>query len=350
VNARSRARRTPRTVTVVVGGQFGSEAKGKVCDFLAPETDLAVRTGSPNAGHTVVADDGTEWKLQQLPATFANPDCRLVLGAGTLIDPQILAREVELLGCAGRLTVDPIAGIIEPRHAAAERDLMRTIGSTGKGVGAATRDRIDRSNNGSARFKFARDVFDGVYRLASAAELSAEAIGRGERVLVEGTQGFGLSLLHGHYPYVTSRDTTAAAFLAEAGISPLAVSEIVLVIRTYPIRVAGNSGPLQNEISWQELSARIGRPVVEHTTVTKKRRRVAEFDLALVERAVSVNQPTQIALQFLNYLFPADEGKRRFDELSRAARAHVLELERQLGVPVTLIGTGPRRSEMIDRR
>lgn len=343
-----------RTVTVVVGGQFGSEAKGKVVDWLAPETDLAIRTGAPNAGHTVLDDEGRETKFQTIPATvLRNPDCLLALGAGALIEPEILEREVELTGCRDRLIVDPLAGIIEPRHRAAEAELVRAIGSTGKGVGAATLDRIDRmdADGDGDDFKLARDFFpEGLYRQETVSGIAADMIDDGKQVLIEGTQGFGLSILHGHYPYVTSRDTTAAAFMAEAGVSPLAVKEIILVIRTFPIRVAGNSGPLPNEISWDDLSRRVGKPLIEYTTVTKKVRRVAEFDLELVERAVMVNQPTQIALQFLNYLFPADEGKTRWDDLTREARTWITELEQALQTPVTLIGTAAPRAAMVDRR
>jgi adenylosuccinate synthase len=344
----------PKTVTVVVGGQYGSEAKGKVCDWLAAETLHAVRTGGPNAGHTVVTDAGIEYKLQQVPATFLNPDCKLYIGAGGFIDPVILAREVALTDCRERLVVDPLSGIIEPRHAKDPEtlDRMTRIGGVGKGGGAALLDRIDRvdGDHDGDDFKMARDYFGDEYQQASVSELIYQANGRGEAVLLEGTQGFGLSLLHGPYPFTTHRDTTAAAFCSEAGVSPLAVKEIILVVRTYPIRVAGNSGPLANEISWEELSERVGKPVVEMTTVTKKIRRVAEFDLELVQRACLVNQPTQIALTFLDYLFPEDAGKSDWDSLSQPAREHVLGLEQELGVPVTLIGTGPRHSEMVDRR
>lgn len=157
-------------------------------------------------------------------------------------------------------------------------------------------------------------------------------------------------MYHGIYPFVTSRDATAANFLAEAGISPLLVTDIVLVIRTFPIRVAGNSGPLPHEITWEELSRRIGKEVVERTTVTKKIRRVAEFDLAIVQKAILVNRPTQIALQFLNYLYPGDEGKATWEELSDKAKKYIDDLEVTLGVPIALIGTGQGNEAMIDRR
>lgn len=330
-------------VTVVIGGQFGSEAKGKVISYLASEVDLAIRTGSPNAGHTVV--DGQEiYKLQQIPATFLNKKCVLCIGAGSLIDPIILRNEIDRTNSQNRLFIDSQAGIIEVRHVEQEVELKKEIGSTGKGCGAALVNRIWRKN-----FTLAKDAFPDL-QIADVAEMANKAIDEGKHILIEGTQGFGLSLYHGTYPFTTSRDTTAANFLAEAGISPLLATNIILVIRTFPIRVAGNSGPLPNEITWQELSQEIGREVSETTTVTGKIRRVARFDMSIVKKAIMVNRPNQIALQFLNYVFPHDEDKNSWEDLSSEAKVYILNLEKELGVPITLIGTGRKSESMIDRR
>jgi adenylosuccinate synthase len=122
-----------RNITVVIGGQFGSEAKGKVISFLADEFDMAVRTGSPNAGHTVFDDAGEIYKLQQIPATFLNKKCILCIGAGALIDPEILVNEIKKTGTKKRIIIDPQAGIIEKKHAQAEKGIVASIGSTGKG-------------------------------------------------------------------------------------------------------------------------------------------------------------------------------------------------------------------------
>lgn len=331
-------------VTIVIGGQFGSEAKGKVISFLADEFDIAVRTGSPNAGHTVFDEKGEIYKLQQIPATFVNKKCVLYIGAGALINPDILRKEVERTDTKERLFIDPQAGIIEEKHLLQEGELVQKIGSTGKGCGAALADRIWRKD-----FKLAKNVLKD-FQIANVAEILNRKIDEGKNLLIEGTQGFGLSLYHGIYPFVTSRDTNASNFLAEAGISPLLATEIILVIRTYPIRVAGNSGPLTNEITWEELSNRIGKKVEETTTVTKKVRRVAEFDVEIVKTAISINRPTQIALQFLNYLYPQDENKDSWESLSNEAKTYIENLERDLEVPITLIGTGQSNKAMIDRR
>ena len=139
-------------VTIVIGGQFGSEAKGKVISFLADEFDLAIRTGSPNAGHTVFKN-GEIYRLQQIPATFVNKKCVLYIGAGALINPDILRKEVEHTNTKERLFIDPQAGIIEEKHLLQEGELVQKIGSTGKGCGAALADRIWRKD-----FKLAKDV------------------------------------------------------------------------------------------------------------------------------------------------------------------------------------------------
>lgn len=333
-----------KNVTVVVGGQFGSEAKGKVVAYLAGGFEMAVRTGSPNAGHTVISGNKT-YRLQQIPATFLNPKCQLYIGAGALINPEILKREVEETSVKDRLFIDYQAGIIEPEHLEQEGELVKQIGSTGKGCGAALINRIWRKN-----FKLAKDILVNEFNLIDVSRVVNQHIDAGKNILLEGTQGFGLSLYHGSYPYVTSRDTTAANFLAEAGISPLAVKDIILVLRTYPIRVAGPSGPLANEISWVELSQKIGQPVEELSTVTRKVRRVAEFDLELVKRAIQANRPTQIALQFLNYLFPKDENVTTWEDLSPEAKNYLEQLEQTLQVPITLIGTGRAHEAMIDQR
>lgn len=314
-----------------------------MASFLANEFDIAVRTGAPNAGHTVIKDNEI-YRLQQIPVTFVNSKCTLCIGAGALINPQILRHEVEITKTENRLFIDPQAGILEEKHALQEGELVQSIGSTGKGCGAALVDRIWRKD-----FKLAQDILDDFKRV-DISELVNDGIDEGKNVLVEGTQGFGLSLYHGIYPFVTSRDTSAANFLAETGISPRLATEIILVIRTYPIRVAGNSGPLQNEISWEDLSKRVGKNVIERTTVTKKIRRVGEFDIEVVKKAIRINRPTQIALQFLNYLYPQDEDKSSWDSLTKEAKNYIANLERELGVPITLIGTGLSNRAMVDRR
>jgi adenylosuccinate synthase len=177
-----------------------------------------------------------------------------------------------------------------------------------------------------------------------------EAVRYGHRsCLLEGTQGSGLSLIHGPWPYVTSADTNAAQMAADVGLPPRMITKTLLVARTYPIRVAGNSGPMYQEISWDVISERMGRKITEQTTVTKKTRRVGEWDEYLFVKSCQLNAPTSVALTFVDYLSPADEGVEDFPSLSRDAKRMVHYVESLARAPVSLIGTGGNPWRVIDR-
>jgi adenylosuccinate synthase len=132
-------------------------------------------------------------------------------------------------------------------------------------------------------------------------------------------------------PFVTSRDTTAAGFLAETGLSPLDVDDIIMVIRAFPIRVAGNSGPLPNEIDWETISNHHGKGTIcERSSVTDKVRRVAVFDPEVVKMAIYANNPTQIVINHVDYL-PSDIPVSNF----------IKKVSKQIGRDIHLIGTSP---------
>jgi len=340
------------SVTIVVGAQYGGEGKGKVVAYLAlrDNPDYVVRCGGPNSGHTVYHENQI-YKLRMLPAGFVNPRSRLLLAPGCVINPQILLQEVELAGIdPRRLGVDRNAVVITDRDAQKEYDLgLRTrIGSPLSGTGLGVINRILR--DGSARLASESPELSSFIT-----DVSAEVnngIDIGKSCIVEGTQGFGLSLYHtGCYPFATSRDTTAAAFISEVGLSPLAVTSIIMAVRTYPIRVEGNSGPLENEITWQELREISGYPyeVSELTTVTNRLRRVGKFDLELVRRATMVNRPSEIALHGVDYLDYSNKGLTCFEVLTQKARHFVSTVEAELGMTITLVSTGPEKEAIIDR-
>jgi adenylosuccinate synthase len=170
-----------------------------------------------------------------------------------------------------------------------------------------------------------------------------EVIDDGGHVIVEGTQGFGLSLLHGAaYPFVTSRDTTAAGFAMEVGLSPRLIDDIVLVVRTFPIRVGGPSGPLSHETTWEEVGTLSGAPMVlpEYTSVTKRLRRVAHFDMNAVKLACNYNRPTSLAVMGLDRIDYANTGITEMASLTPRAARFLEELEFATGVPVEFGGTG----------
>lgn len=336
------------SVEILIGGQFGSEGKGKIAAYLAPEHDMSIRTGGPNAGHTI-EHEGKIYKLQTIPCSFINENCLLAIGAGGVIDLEILKREItECEITPDQLIIDPQAGIIDPQHVQREYELKGRIGSTGKGVGAAVSAKSLRETD----FRLARDIPELAMYINDVSQYANDFIDSGKKVFLEGTQGFGLSLHHGIYPFVTSRDVTAGTILGDAGLSPMSVEDIIMVLRTYPIRVAGNSGPLPHEVDWDTVTreSESPEPLIERTTVTKNVRRVAEFDMDLVKRATMINRPSQIALMFIDYLDSKDHGKKEFTELTPKSRDFITRLEDETSTPVTLVGTGPNNSDIIDMR
>jgi adenylosuccinate synthase len=349
------------TVLAVVGAQYGSEGKGVIVAHLANEFDIHVRVGGPNAGHSLkFGSDNQVFKMQCLPCGWVNPNALLIIGRGGLIDfPQLVIEldqvETVMPGVRSRLIIDSYAGVLSESHHHEEGgvagELHQRIGSTGHGVGAARHARMSRD---PSRFTMAYQVAH-QYGLNSCLRDNVNEciIGdvrlRGKSCLLEGTQGSGLSLIHGPWPYVTSADTNAAQMAADIGLPPRMVNKTLLVARTYPIRVAGNSGPLENEITWEALSYQLRRPVKEQTTVTKKVRRIAEWDNHLFHRACVLNDPTSIALTFADYVDPTIEGKSNEDDLTVPVRTFISRVQRIAGAPVVFIGTGGERWSVIDR-
>ena len=339
-------------VTVVVGGQYGSEGKGKVCAHLAlaGEADYMVRCGGPNSGHTV-DKGGAVYELLQVPAGFVNSGTRLLIAAGALISPRILLHEIELCGLdPSRLGIDGNVAIIEEADTLAESssDLRSRLGSTNQGVGVAVARRVARDPS----VRLAKTVPELASYVTSVTDELALAQREDRKIIIEGTQGYGLSLYHTEeWPYCTSRDTTAHSFLGEVGLG-VREYDVVMCLRTFPIRVGGNSGPLPNEIVWEELQRISGypQPIGELTTTTKRLRRVARFDHDLVKRAIAANCPTSIALHGADYFDYANKGVGNFDALTVTAQEWIRGLEARYEVPVWFVGTGPTVSELIDRR
>lgn len=326
-------RQQDQLVDVVVGGQFGSEGKGHICSFLAPEYDVLVRVGGPNAGHKVFQDP-EPYTHRQLPSGTLFSNAKLLIGPGAVIDVDTLMKETADCDVdASRLSIDPQAMVITKQDKKSEAKLVEAIGSTGQGVGAAAARRI--TDRVKAKHTLARDNARLAPFCRPIANELEEAFAKKRRVLVEGTQGSGLSIYHGIYPYVTSRDTTVAGCLAESGISPTRVRKVVMVCRSYVIRVKSpaesTSGPLKGELSWQDISERSGIPIrelqtVEMGSVSQKQRRVGEFDWVQLRRAALLNAPTDIA-ERLAQLRPLDtkaaeaatDARKRADDSQRVA-------------------------------
>jgi len=351
-------------VVAIVGGQFGSEGKGVIVAHLANLFNVHVRTGGPNAGHSFVYK-GKLYAMQSLPCGWINPNAVLVIGAGGLIDIDQLTKEIDMVmkidpSIINRLSIDKNCGVVSDWHkkeeGGTEGEMHKRIGSTGKGVGAARRDRIMREPD---KFKLMGEfsklgseeghnwTFKDIL-VDSVAESIEFFRYNGENILLEGTQGSGLSLIHSYWPYATSQDTNAAQLCADAGIAPTNLTRTILVCRTYPIRVVGNSGPMVNETDWEHISERVGRPIVEITTVTKKIRRIGKWDESLVEKSILLNDPEYLAITFMDYLAPETEGVNRQEALSERAHAFIHYLEVYYGVKVGFVGTGGEGFQIVD--
>ncbi len=329
--------------TVVVDGFFGDGGKGKVVSYLAVADQVAVcaRGGvGPNAGHTVV-DDGITFKLRMVPCAFVNQDTRLLIGPGVVINPEIVLKEIKELGIEDRVGVDPQCAIIEPKHIEADGKgyLKEKIGTTGTGTGPCNSDRAMRVAKMAREVPALKDYLSDV-----PVELN-EALDDGKNVLIEGTQGTYISLYHGTYPFVTSNDVCASATCSDVGIGPTRVDEVVLVLKAYVTRVG--AGYLEGELSHEEAKR---RGWDEYGTVTGRQRRAAPFNYALAKRAAMLNGATQIAVTKLDILYPECKGSSDYATLPPEATAFIDKIEEEIGVPVTLIGTGPGVNEIIDRR
>lgn len=342
---------------IVVGGQFGSEGKGAIAAHLAAKFGFvtAVRVAGPNAGHTVIGRCpkdcdrscvGHAWKLQQIPvAAVSNPSAKLIIAPGSEVHLPTLLNEIDSLDSAGyavsdRLGIDPFATMLEAHHSQQEAayDLTARVGSTGKGVGAARSDRVHRV----ARLAQEEPAIDD---WIIAPGYIQDSLRHGNDVQIEGTQGYGLGQHAGFYPYCTSSDCTAIDFMAMAGVSPwtdehLTDLEIWVVFRAYPIRVAGNSGPLFNETTWETLDL-----PVEYTTVTNRPRRVGHWDGNLAKQAMIANgypsRAVHVALTMADHVWPHLAGATDPINFSTHVWNWIHHHAADTMVTPTLIGTGP---------
>lgn len=341
-----------KCVDVLVGGQYGSEGKGNIVAYLANEYDVLVRVGGPNAGHTV-ANAAGKAVHHQLPSGASFSTALLVLGPGFTINVEKLLEEIKKFGIAAhRVAIDPQATIIEQDDIDEEcQGVVGAIASTGSGSGAAKARRIRYRGALSSPVRLARDIPELAPFIRATEQVLENAYRSGHSVLLEGTQGSALSLYHGAYPHVTSRDTNVAGCLAEAGISPSRVRRILMVVRTTPIRVANPdgdegrvSGTLKNETSFEVIAQKAGlvpEEVIgaEITSTTKRKRRVGWFEWGEFRRACNLNAPTDIVLTFVDYLDVKNTQARRFDQLADDTIKFIEEVERVAQAPVSLINT-----------
>ncbi|MHA1419041.1 MAG: adenylosuccinate synthetase [Candidatus Heimdallarchaeaceae archaeon] len=315
--------------SIVCGGFWGDEGKGKILSYLAIADDPAIvaRAGvGPNAGHTIIFE-GKEYKLRLVPSGFINPKIRLVIGAGVLINPQVLLKELEVTKTKDRLGVDFQSGIIEPNHIeidSTDAHLKGKIGSTGSGCGPANMDRALR------KLKLAKDIPELKPYLTDVSVEIDDTLKEGNKVIAEGSQAILLSLFHGSYPYVTS--TTK-------------VTDVIVVLKSFVTRVG--TGDLPGELSVEEIEK---RGWTEYGAVTGRLRRAAPFNYDLARKAVRLNGATQIALTKFDVLFPDTARASNIDQIKKEAKDFIDRVEEETKVKVALIGTGPSAEDIIDLR
>lgn len=297
----------PGKINMVVDGQFGSTGKGLLASAIADcnHIDLAIGRLSPNAGHTFYIN-GKKCVTKMLPvAGIMQKRSTIFLSAGSVIDVDILLKEMEEFSIdRDKVIIHPRAAIVtdEDKEIESEENGVKKIASTQSGSGSARASKIMRKNPLARNDKRISDMISHDYVLSDILENDLCC-------LVETGQGFDLGLNFGlDYPHCTSIDVIPSAILADIGMHPRDIGNIAMCIRTYPIRVGnitdgteliGYSGdvyPDSKEISWEDIGQ-----VPELTTVTKRIRRVFTFSLIQYKRALFYIRPDYVFLNFVNY-------------------------------------------------
>jgi len=339
-----------KIIDICVGCQYGSEAKGLVASWLATREDYdwLISVNSAQAGHTApYLKDGEIMYVvtRQLPsACVTNHTANIFIGPGAVINTEVLVDEIAKLEQLGipivnRLYISGSATSISVKDLLIEsdRDLVKKIGSTGEGVGAALSRRAIRTA-ATIEHRWAQ-ISDGLnmYGIPMAPMVVGNRFSSdfvSGKIFLEGSQGYGLSTFSGDYPYVTSRDTTVSAFLSYAQLPPRNIRDIYGVYRTYPIRVGGNSGPMYEEIDWDTVAKRSKyEELAEYTTVTGRLRRVGEWDSELARLAAAANGVNKPVLTFLNYISKKVEGVTDYRDLNAKSVAFLESSSLDIGLP-----------------
>lgn len=383
-------------VTVVLDAQAGSCGKGKFIGYLAQHDgcDIAINNFMSNAGHTYVTDDDERIMTQHVPTSMMNSNATLIIGPEAAITPKILFDEVIKYDKILRhraVIVNPNAVVITNKHRKQEQQILRS-GSTFKGCGAARADKVWRQAElfGSwwhryldckltdiekADLQYTPEEDKIIRGHIACQEMTRYincSIDRGNNILVEGSQGCDLDINFGlGYPNTTSRQCHAGQLLADCGISPKLVDDIIMIIRPYPIRISNetnlkdengktlhvSSGDYagSKEITWDEVKKRCGAPdnieFGEMTTVTKKMRRVFEMNWDRLKFVTTLNRPTYIAVNFAQYIdWNAYGYTGDYSGLPQKVKNFIAEVEAKTGVPVGFVGTGERNNQIVDLR
>ncbi|MDP6042145.1 MAG: adenylosuccinate synthetase [Candidatus Latescibacteria bacterium] len=331
--------------TIVVDALWGDSGKGKIAAYIAQKhhAAFAVRAGTgTNAGHSIHFENGESIRTHQLPCGWLDPKTQLRIGSGVAVDPTCFFDEIESYGLADRAKMDFRCAIIEPEHKTREKEdshLTNKVGSTCSGTGAARADFILRRARQAQSHPDLKDFLSDVPR-----ELNTACI-NGETVIIEGSQGTQLSLaLTKDYPCCTSDNCTAIASADDVGLNWQHIAEVIMVLKAMPTRVG--EGPLPNELSTGEIEK---RGIAEYGVTTGRlRRKAAHIPWELLEEAIMLNGPTQIALTFCDHFDPEVTDIRNASLLTDPIRNLIREIEKRTQIPVTLVETGKHFEDIID--
>ena len=360
---------------VVVGLQFGDEGKGKILDFLICPWDACVRfQGGPNAGHTIVRGQ-QKHVLHSLPTGMLHQKVDNYIGAGCVIDPEGLEKEIVNLKAEGayhgRLFISPKAHIITAEHKQqdSESEISREIGTTKRGIGPAY---TDKSRRTGVRAGNVLDINSSTFRdndVKFGDIIDTFDFSRYDTVYYEGAQGTMLDVDHGSYPYVTSSNTVSGAACTGAGVPPTHISTVIGVTKGYTTRVG--SGPFPTEVTGA-AGDHLGRVGNEYGSTTGRKRRCGWLDLVALRAAVRTNGVTGLAVTKLDVLTLPEimvcteygpDGSPRYREfpgfgndlskvktqkyLPRQVREYLDYISHYLDVPVFYASVGPDTEQTI---
>ncbi|HNT30149.1 MAG TPA: adenylosuccinate synthase [bacterium] len=409
--------------TVVIGLQWGDEGKGKIVDYLAEQADMVVRyQGGQNAGHTVVVA-GKKSVFHLLPSGVLHGK-KCLMGNGMVIDPVGLWEEIETSGIDRQvlektLYISDRAHMIFPYHKQSDAgEHGQKIGTTGKGIGPAYVDKVNRTGSvfGEIRnllslkdkirsrcsaegcdstmvdeYLGKLDVCAGWFasRLVNGAYEVNKAYDQDDSIILEGAQGTWLDIDHGTYPFVTSSNTTIGGACTGSGLPAKKIDRVIGIVKAYTTRVGAGKHPTELTDDLGEYIRKRGN---EFGATTGRPRRVGWLDLLVVRQAAVINGADEIALMKLDVLdeldeikvathymlagqridvFPSDMdelerstpayetfsgwkqstvGLTRYEQLPDKAKEYINFIEKQVGIPVTMISTGPGREETIRRK
>jgi len=412
---------------IVVGCQFGDEGKARIVDLLAENADMVVRFGGGNnAGHTIVFN-GEEYKLNLIPAGILHKEVKCVLGNGMVIDLYKIVDEINSLEKRGvsteNLYISDRAHIILPSHVINDKKIEDTrinkIGTTGKGIGPAYKDKVGRIGIRICDLELNREklyflILNNLYllnisytyeqidnlisnfkeiilpkiknKIINTSNYINKSIDNGDRVLFEGAQGLLIDVDHGTYPYVTSSNSSSGGVCTGSGVGPTKINHTLGVIKAYTTRVG--EGPFPTEL-FDNTANILRNKGGEWGTTTGRSRRCGWLDMVALKYSSEVNGLNSIAITKLDILDSMDEIKvcvayeidgenhttfpsncyvldkvkpiyisfagwktdttniRKWENLPDKAKEYLLYISSELSLPISMIGVGPDRYQII---